>query len=70
MTAARRPESQEQILEAAVASLAEADIPPDDQDGWLDPDTGRPPSWPRCPTRSWKNCWLPRRRGRRRRRGR
>jgi hypothetical protein len=39
VTAARRPESQEQILEAAVASLTEADIPPDEQDGWLDPET-------------------------------
>ena len=42
MTAARRPESQEQILEAAVASLTEADIPPDEQDGWLDPDVAPP----------------------------
>ena len=42
MTAARRPESQEQILEAAVASLTEADIPPDEQDGWLDPDADPP----------------------------
>ena len=42
MTAARRPESQEQILEAAVASLTEADIPPDEQDGWLDPDVDPP----------------------------
>jgi hypothetical protein len=42
VTAARRPESQEQILEAAVASLTEADIPPDEQDGWLDPDVDPP----------------------------
>jgi hypothetical protein len=42
VTAARRPESQEEILEAAVASLTEADIPPDGQDGWLDPDVDPP----------------------------
>ena len=43
MTAARRPESQEQILEAAVASLTEADIPPDEEDyGWRDPDVEPP----------------------------
>jgi hypothetical protein len=42
VTAACRPESQEQILEAAVASLTEADIPPDEQDGWLDPDVDPP----------------------------
>ena len=36
------PESQEQILQAAVASLTEADIPPDGQDGWLDPDADPP----------------------------
>src|SRR5215469_3465356 len=42
MTAARRPESQEQFLEDAVAALTEADIPPDDQDGWLDPDADQP----------------------------
>lgn len=42
MTAARRPESQEQILEAAVASLTGADIPPAGQDGWLDPDADPP----------------------------
>ena len=42
MTSARRAESQEQILEAAVASLTEADIPPDEQDGWPDPDADPP----------------------------
>ena len=42
MTAARRPEPREQILEAAVASLTEADIPPAEQDGWLDPDADPP----------------------------
>jgi hypothetical protein len=42
VTAARRPESQEQILRAAAASLTEADIPPEDQDGWLDRDTDPP----------------------------
>ena len=41
MTAAHRP--QEQILLDAVASLTEADVPPDEQDGWLDPDTDPPP---------------------------
>ena len=42
MTAARRPESREQILLAAVASLTEAGIPPDEQDGWLGPDADPP----------------------------
>ena len=42
MTAARRPEPREQILEAAVASLTQADIPPAEQDGWLDPDADPP----------------------------
>ena len=42
MSAARRPESQEQILQAAMASLTEADILPCDQDGWLDRDTDPP----------------------------
>jgi Domain of unknown function (DUF222) len=42
VTAARRPESQEQILQATAASLTEADIPPEDQDGWLDRDTDSP----------------------------
>jgi hypothetical protein len=45
VTAARRPESQEQILEAAVAALTEADIPPADQDGWLDPDAPCHSAW-------------------------
>jgi hypothetical protein len=42
--AAPRPWSQEEILAAAVASLTEADIPPDedDLDGWADPDGDRP----------------------------
>jgi hypothetical protein len=42
VTESRRPEAQEQILQAAMASLTEAYIPPDDQDGWLDPDTDPP----------------------------
>ena len=42
MSAARRPESQEQILQAAAGSLTEAGIPPGDQDGWLDRDTDPP----------------------------
>jgi Domain of unknown function (DUF222) len=42
VTGARWPESQEHILEAAVASLTEADIPPGEQDGWLDPDVDPP----------------------------
>jgi Domain of unknown function (DUF222) len=42
VTAACRPESQEQILRAAAASLTEDDIPPEDQDGWLDRDTDPP----------------------------
>jgi hypothetical protein len=42
--AAPHPWSQEEILEAAVASLTEADIPPaeDDLDGWAAPDYDRP----------------------------
>ena len=44
MPAAPHPWSQEEILEAAVASLTEADIPPDQDDpgGWTDPDGDRP----------------------------
>jgi hypothetical protein len=67
VTAGRRPESQEQILQAAVASLTEADIPPDGQDGWLDPDTGPPgapppapaPARPRAGRRSRPGCAAP-----------
>src|ERR1700730_18556800 len=38
-----QPESQEDLLDAALAALTEADIPPDDAD-WAppDPDSGRP----------------------------
>ncbi len=38
-----RPESQEEILDAALAALTDADLPPDD-DMWAvpDPDCGRP----------------------------
>ena len=44
MTAASRRESQEEILEAALASLTDADIPPADDElyGWPDPDFDRP----------------------------
>ena len=44
MPAAPRRESQEESLQAALASLTDADIPPaDDQwDGWPDPDFDRP----------------------------
>ncbi|MGH3126012.1 MAG: hypothetical protein ACRDND_33970, partial [Streptosporangiaceae bacterium] len=41
--AAPRPESQEDILDAALAALTEADVPPDDETwGVPDPDCGRP----------------------------
>jgi Domain of unknown function (DUF222) len=42
--AAPRQESQEEILEAALASLTDEDIPPadDEPDGWPDPDFDRP----------------------------
>ena len=48
MPAASQPESQDDILPAALAALTAADIPPGEQDhaSWPDPDTGRPPSWP------------------------
>ena len=44
MPAASQSWSQEQILGAALASLTEADIPPDEDgpDGWADLDCGRP----------------------------
>ena len=43
MPAASQPESQDDILAAALASLTAADIPPDDHEQALpDPDTGRP----------------------------
>ena len=44
MPAASQSWSQEEILEAALASLTEADIPPDEDgpDRWADPDCGRP----------------------------
>ena len=44
MSAAPHAWSQEEILAAAVASLTEADIPPDedDLDSWADPDGDRP----------------------------
>ena len=44
MSATPHPWSQEEILEAAVASLTEADVPPaeDDLDGWAAPDYDRP----------------------------
>ena len=45
MTAATpAPESQDDILAAALAALTAADIPPGEQDyaSWPDPDTGRP----------------------------
>jgi hypothetical protein len=44
VSAAPQPWSHEEILAAAVASLTEADIPPDedDSDGWTDPDGDRP----------------------------
>jgi hypothetical protein len=35
-------ERQEDILDAALASLTERDIPPDEAWGWPDPDSGRP----------------------------
>jgi hypothetical protein len=45
VSAAPQPWSQEEILAAAVASLTEADIPPDedDPDGWADPDADSGP---------------------------
>ena len=44
MPAAPQPQPQEEILDAALAALTEADIPPTDEDvcRWPDPDTGRP----------------------------
>jgi hypothetical protein len=40
---ASRPPSQEEILDAALASLTEHDVPPDEECwGWPDPDTGPP----------------------------
>jgi Domain of unknown function (DUF222) len=44
VSAAPRRESQEEILQAALASLTDEDIPPDDDelDGWPDPDSDRP----------------------------
>jgi hypothetical protein len=43
VTAARRPESWEEIWDAPLAALTEADAPPDEQDyGWLDPDIDPP----------------------------
>ena len=44
MSAAPRQESQEEILEAALASLTAEDVPPadDEVDGWPDPDFDRP----------------------------
>jgi Domain of unknown function (DUF222) len=44
VSAAPRRESQEEILEAALASLTDEDIPPadDELDGWPDPDFDRP----------------------------
>jgi len=44
VSAASRRESQEEILEAALASLTDADIPPADDElyGWPDPDFDRP----------------------------
>ena len=44
MSAASRRESQEEILDAALASLTDADIPPADDElyGWPDPEFDRP----------------------------
>jgi hypothetical protein len=44
VSAAPRQESQDEILEAALASLTDEDIPPDDDElyGWPDPDFDRP----------------------------
>jgi uncharacterized protein DUF222 len=44
VSAAPRQESQEEILQAALASLTDEDIPPadDEVDGWPDPDFDRP----------------------------
>lgn len=38
------PPSQEEILDAALATLTEADVPPDEAGiaGWAGPDCGRP----------------------------
>ena len=44
MAARRQPPSRDDILETALAALAEDDIPPDeDCPGWADPDCGPPP---------------------------
>jgi Domain of unknown function (DUF222) len=44
MAAGRQQPSQDDILEAALAALSEADIPPDeDCPAWPDPDSGPPP---------------------------
>jgi hypothetical protein len=70
VTAASRPESQEQILQAAVASLTEADIPPDGQDGWLDPDADPPAELAALPDAELAELLAPPRPGRPRRPGR
>jgi Domain of unknown function (DUF222) len=51
---ARRHESQEQILQAALDSLTAADIPPDEQDGWLDPDADPPAELAALPDPEWE----------------
>ena len=63
--AASQPESQDDILAAALAALTAADIPPGEQDhaSWPDPDTGRPAELAGLTgRRSWTSCWRPPRR--------
>jgi hypothetical protein len=60
VSAAPRQESQEEILEAALASLTDEDIPPDDDELY---------GWPGWMARSWRN-WRPRSLHRPPRRGR
>ena len=55
--AASQPESQDDILAAALAALTDADIPPDDYERGPAPTRtpGGPRSWPGWPPRSWSS---------------
>ena len=64
MPAASQPESQDDILAAALAALTAADIPPGEQDhaSWPDPDTGRPAELAGLSSAELESCWRPSRR--------
>ena len=64
MPAASQPESQDDILAAALAALTDADIPPGEHDyaSWPDPDTGRPAELAGLIAAELEQLWRPSRR--------